>query len=165
MWKKIALISIGLAAGFVLGCILTMAYNGYTMATAIFMFQEKEIYEMEEAAIGAYHNQPNEVAIWALENYINTLNRLQQERSYTEAENPYFILNPEWSLMLSYARLGQLYKKTGETEKSQNNFEQALSYGKRLEVKGLDKEEDVVELLNKLDKHRNENLKEAVPSS
>jgi len=31
-WKKIAIISISFMIGFVLGCILTMAYTGYTMA-------------------------------------------------------------------------------------------------------------------------------------
>ena len=50
MWKKIALISICLVIGFVIGCILTMAYTGHTMATTMFMLQEKEIVKMGEAA-------------------------------------------------------------------------------------------------------------------
>ncbi|MHC4264657.1 MAG: hypothetical protein ACYSUK_01845 [Planctomycetota bacterium] len=161
MWKKIVLVSLCLVVGFVIGCILTMAYTGHTMATTMFMLQEKEIFEMEEVAVQAYYNEPNEVAVWALENCISTLNRVKEERSIPEVEDPYHILSPIYSLTICHAMLGQLYKKMGEPAKSQKNFEQAISYG-RLVFLGIDfdkREEALVKLLNIIERGRDNYLK------
>lgn len=70
MWKKVALAVSCLVIGFISGYIFTIAHEMPPMAKMMFMLQEKEIFEMEDAAIQAYHNEPNKVAIWALENYI-----------------------------------------------------------------------------------------------
>ena len=78
MWKKIGLPVLYILIGFVLGYLLSSAHYGYTMATGMFMFQEKEIFEAEDAAVRAYHNQPSEVAVWALENNWDTWNRLKE---------------------------------------------------------------------------------------
>jgi tetratricopeptide (TPR) repeat protein len=151
MRKTIIFTVLGFAIGLALGCIITMASTGYKIATAMFMLQEKEIYEMEEAAVQAYHNQPNEVAIWALENYIKTLNRLKEERSSAEVENPYLILSPAQSLVLTHARLGQLYKKMGYVEKSKHNFEQAMANIESAGLKAIKTEEDLIALIKRLD--------------
>jgi hypothetical protein len=128
MWKKIAIVGLYLVTGFILGSSISIVYATRTMAQAMFMFQETEIFELEEAAEQAYHNQPNEVAVWALENYINALNRLKEQRSSAKVENLYIFPSTAQSSLLAHARLGKLYKKMNELEKSKYHFEQAISY-------------------------------------
>lgn len=151
MRKTIIFTLLGFVIGIALGCIITMVFEGYKIASGMFMLQEKEIFEMEEAAIQAYYNEPNEVAAWALENYIKTLNKLKEERSSAEVENPYFILSPAQSLVFTHARLGQLYKKMGYVEKSKHNFEQAMSNIENARLKVIKTEEDLIAFINRLD--------------
>jgi len=158
MWKKIGLIALCLAIGCILGGILSTAYLGHKVATGMFMLQEKEIFEMGEAAEEAYYNHPNEVAVWALESYIKTLNKVKEERSPAEVENPYFILSPDTDLVFAHARLGKLYKKMGNAEKSRYHFEQAISHSKYAKVKWLNTEEDCVRMLDALDKARSKSV-------
>ena len=161
MWKKIGLIVLCLAIGCILGVILNMAYFGHKLATGMFMLQEKEICEMGGTAVDAYYNQPNEVAVWVLESYIKTLNKVKQERSLTRVENPYFILSPDTDLVFAHARLGKLYKQMGNAEKSRYHFEQAISHSKHAESKcfnTLNTEEDCVRMLEALDKAHSKSL-------
>jgi len=158
MWKKIGLVVLCLVIGFVLGVILSMANYGRKLAPAMFMLQEKEIFKIGEAAEDAYYNQPNEVAVWALVNYIKTLNEVKEERSPAGVENPYFILSPDIDLVFSHARLGRLYEQMGNAEKSRYHFEQAISYSKYTKMKGLDTEEDCARMLDTLDKAHSKSL-------
>ena len=151
MKKTIILVLIALVIGFAAGYVIATAFYGYKMASVMFMLQEKEVFEMEEAALQAYHNQPNEVAIWALENYINTLNRVKEERSSAGVENPYFLLTPIQSLAFCHARIGQLYEKTGNVEKSNYHFEQAMSHVKNSQMKGIKTEADLIDAINRTD--------------
>ena len=152
MRKTIIFTLLAFVIGLALGYIITMAFTGYKIASAMFMLQEQEILEMEEVAVQAYYNEPNEVAVWALENHIKTLNRLKEERSSSDVENPYFILFPAQSLVCTHARLGQLYKKMSCVEKSKHNFEQAMSNIENAKLKAIKTEEDLVALINRLDK-------------
>lgn len=152
MKKTFIFTLLGFVIGLALSHILTMVYSGYKISSAMFMLQEKAVFEMEEATVQAYYNEPNEVAVWALENYIKTLNRLKEERSLTCVENPYFFLSPAQSLVCTHARLGQLYKKMGCVEESKHNFEQAMSNIENAELKAIETEEDLVALINRLDK-------------
>jgi len=151
MRKTIIFTLLGFVIGLAVGHIVTLAFFGYKTARAMFMLQEKEIFEMEDATVQAYHNQPNEVAIWALENHIKTLNRLKEERSSAGVENPYFILSPAQSLVSTHTRLGQLYKKMGYVEKSKHNFEQAMSNIENARLKAIKTEEDLIALIKRLD--------------
>ena len=158
MWKKIGLVVLCLAIGFVLGVILDMAYTGHNLATAMFMLQEKEIFKIGEAAEDAYYNQPNEVAVWALVNYIKTLNEVKEERGHAGVENPYFILSPDIDLVFAHARLGKLYKQMGNAEKSRYHFEQTISHSKYTKLKCFNTEEDCVRMLDALDKAHSKSL-------
>ena len=151
MRKNIIFTLLGFVIGLAVGFIITVAFFGSKMAQSMFMLQETEICEMEDAAVQAYHNQPNEVAIWALENYIKTLNKLKEQRSSAEVENPYLILSPARSLVLTHARLGQLYKKMGHVEKSKHNLEQAMSNIEKAGLKVIKTEEDLIAFINMLD--------------
>ena len=155
MWKMIGLVVLCLMLGCVLGGILIMAYSGHTLATGMFMLQEKEVFKIGEAAENAYYNQPNEVAVWALENYVKTLNELKEERNPAKVKNPYFILSPDTDLVFAHLRLGKLYKQMGSDEKSRYNFEQAISLGKNTRLKCINTEEDCLRTLDALDKARN----------
>ncbi|MHC4115461.1 MAG: hypothetical protein ACYSSL_09120 [Planctomycetota bacterium] len=152
MKKTIIFTLLGFVIGLALGYIGTMASTGYKIASAMFMLQEKEIIEMEEVAVQAYYNEPNEVAVWALENHIKTLNRLKEERSSSGVEDPYWILFPAQSLVFTHARLGQLYNKMGCIEKSKHNFEQAMSNLENANLKAIKTGEDLVAFINRLDK-------------
>jgi tetratricopeptide (TPR) repeat protein len=153
--EKVVLVILCLVIGCILGGVLTMAYLGHNMAQAMFMLQEKEIFEMGEAAKDAYYNQPNEVAVWALENYIKILNELKEERSPAKVKNPYIILDPDTDLVFTHARLGKLYEQMGNAEKSEYNFKQAISCSKNTCFKCISTEEDCLKILDGLDKARN----------
>ncbi len=152
MWKKIGLVALGIVIGCVLGVFLSMAYMGRTLATGMFFLQEKELVNIGEAAEDAYYNEPNEVAVWALENYIKTLNNLKEERKSINVKNPYFILSPDTDLLFAHARLGKIYKQLGNDEKSQYHLEQAISYGKNSQCKSVNTQEDCLKMLDALDK-------------
>jgi hypothetical protein len=152
MWKKIGLVVLGLVGGCVLGVFISMAYMGHTLATGMFLLQEKEVVNIGQAAEDAYYNEPNEVAVWALENYIKTLNELKEERKPAEVKNPYFILTPDIDLFFTHARLGKIYKQLGNDEKSLYHFEQAISYSKNTKLKSLNTQEDCLKMLDALDK-------------
>jgi len=155
MRKKIALAILCLAIGFIAGYIFNMTYTTAKLARAMFMLQEKEIFQMEEAAVRAYYTEPNEVAVWALENQINTLNKLKEERSQTDVNQPYW---PDQSLALLHARLGQLYNKMNNSEKSNYHFDQALYYSK-LALKNVNTREDLLKLVTKIDESVDANFK------
>lgn len=122
------------------------------------MFQEVEICEMEIAAVEAYYNEPNEVAIWALENYIKRLENVKKERSSSKAENPYLVLFPDNSLVFARARLGQLYKKMNDIEKSKKNFEIAMSDIEKAGIKvKIETKDELIALIEKLDREFLEN--------
>jgi tetratricopeptide (TPR) repeat protein len=158
MWKKTGLVILGIVIGCVLGVFLSMAYMGHTMATGMFALQEKEIFNIGEAAENAYYNEPNEVAAWALENYIKTLNELKEERKSAEVKNPYFTLAPDIDLLFAHARLGKIYKQLGNDEKARYHFEQALSYSKNTELKSINTQEDCLKILDALDASHNKGL-------
>ena len=159
MWKKIGLVVLCLVIGCVLGGILSMAYLGHNLATGMFALQEKEIFNIGEAAKDAYYNEPNEVAVWALENYVKTLNELKKEHAPAKTKNsyyiPYYILSPDIDLVFAHIRLGKLYKQIGNAEKSRYHFEQAISYGKYTPLKSINTEEDCLRISDDLDKTRN----------
>ena len=150
MKKTIIFTLLGLLVGLAIGFVVTLAFFGETEATGMLMIQEKELFEMEEAAIEAYHDQPNEVAIWALENYINALNRLIEERGIAEVENPYMFLVPVESLAFDHTRVGLLYRKMGNVEKSKYHFEQAMLNIKKTNLKFIKTEEDLINFLKQI---------------
>lgn len=151
MKKTIILTLLGFVIGLAIGCIATMAFLGHKLASSMFVLQEKKFFEMEEASVKAYYDQPAEVAIWALENYISTLNKLKEERASAEVENPYFLLRPDHSLVFSHARLGQLYKKLNNTEKHKYHLEQAMSKSKEINFPAFDTEEKLIDFIHKVD--------------
>lgn len=158
MWKKIVLIFLCLAIGFVLGGIVGGTYFISDMAKCMFMFQEKEIYAIGQAAEKAYYNGPNEVAIWALENYVNTLSELKKERGNSKTQNPYLLILPDTDLMIAHARLAKLYQRINNIEKSKHHLEQAISCSKNSKLGGFSTEKDFSKMLDALDKSYNENL-------
>lgn len=108
MKKTIILSSFPLIIGIGIGFFGFMAYYGSGLAKSMFMFQEMEVIEFEEAAVDAYHNQPPEVAIWALEYNVNSMNTIKEQRASADVENPYILLTPDISLVFSHGRLSQL---------------------------------------------------------
>jgi tetratricopeptide (TPR) repeat protein len=158
MWKKIGLIILCLAIGCGLGVVFSISYMGRTLAIGMFTLQEKEIFNMGEAAEDAYYNEPNEVAVWALLNYIKTLNELKEERRPAKVKSPYFVLSPDTDLVFAHARLGKLYKQMGNTEKSQYHFEKAIFYSKDAGPKSIKTQEDCLMMLDCLDKAHSKGL-------
>ncbi len=159
MWKKIGLVILGIVIGCVLGVVLSMAYWGRTIATGMFLLQEKEVLNIGKAAEDAYYNEPNEVAVWALENYIKILNNIKEERKSINVKNPYFILSPDTDLLFAHARLGKIYKQMGNDEKSRYHLEQAISYSKNTPCKTVNTQEDCLKMLEHLDKEHKEHAK------
>ena len=156
MKKTILFTVVGFVVGLAFGCLGAMAYYGYSTATFMLTSQEKEIIRFEWSAEDAYYNQPTEVAIWALENLVSTLNSFKEERPFTEVEVPYFLLRPDHSLVFSHARLGQLYKKLDNTEKYKYHFDLAMSLSKENSFPSFDTEEELINFIHKVDSAREE---------
>lgn len=154
MWKKIGLVVLCLLIGCVLGSILSMAYLGRSISKGMFMLQEEEIFKIGEAAEEAYYNQPNEVAVWALENYVDTLNELKKERNPAGVKDCYFLLSPDTDLVFAHSRLGKLYEQMGNAEKSSYHFEQAIACSKNTPLKSINTKENCLRMLDRLDKAR-----------
>ena len=154
MKKTILFTLLGLVIGIIIGGIGVVAYCGSGfegLVKTMLMVQEKEIAEMKIDATKAYHEQPPEVAIWALENYIDNLNTLKEERTQNGTEAPYIFLTPDRSLVFSHARLGQLYKKLDNAEKSKYHFAQAMSKSKEIKLPAFETEEKLIEFIHKVD--------------
>ena len=154
MKKTIIFTLLGLVIGFAAGYVTNMAVSGYKIASCMFMLQEGEIVMMEKAAQKAYANQPTAVAIWALENYINTLKRVKEERAPAKNDKPYFLLRPDQSLTFAHARLGLIYKKMKNHAKSAHHFEQAMLHIKNTKLKAIKTEDDLIYLITRLDQKK-----------
>ncbi len=153
--KKIIIFTLlGVVIGFAVGWFGAMAHLGHNLAAFMVTSQEREIIEFENSAVDAYYNQPTEAATWALETYIATLNRVKEERASAEVEGPYFFLRPDDSLISSHARLGQLYKKLNNTEKSKYHFEQAMSKWTEIHKHPFPTEEELLAFIHRLDTAR-----------
>ena len=160
MKKTIIVALSGVLIGLAIGCFGTMAYLGHDLAGAMFLLQEIEILEFENSAVDAYDNQPTEVAVWALENFIGVLNRIKEERAPAEVENPYLMLTPDTSLVFSHARLAQLYQKLNNVEKYKYHLEQAITKGKETYLSSLDSEEKLIDFIHRLDSSEDDKVNE-----
>jgi len=151
MKKTIIFSLLALVIGIVTGLVGGIAYFGPGMARSMFMFQEAEVVRFEEAAVDAYHNQPTEVAIWALEYNINTMNMFKEQRASADTEDPYVLLTPDISLVFSHARLSQLYKKLNNEDKYKYHVEKAIAINNDTRKYKIDTEEKLIDIINRLD--------------
>ena len=149
--RTITLILVGVVFGVLTGYFGAMALYRHSVATFMLSSQEMEIIEFENCAVDAYYNEPTEAAVWALETYVGTLDRLKEERSSGGGENPYLFVRPDISLVCSHARLGQLYKKLDDSEKSKYHFEQAMSKRQETKMPSFDTEEELIAFVHDAD--------------
>ena len=151
MKKTIAFTIIGLLIGIGLGCIFTMVYLGHKLAIGMFMLQETELIRNKDDAIQAYLNESPEVGIWALENYINTINRVIKEREIENNKHFFVMISPEPTLRYAHVRLALLYEKTGNDLKRKENFEKAFEYCDSMKIEREFLEERLIQIVTKLD--------------
>ena len=152
MLKKILFALIFIVVGGVLGGIGATTYSGYYFVRGMFMLQDNDIIRMEIAATDAYFNESPEVAIWAMERYLDFFNEVVEQRitaieTTKDRSKDFFIVTPgeRW---ISYVRLALLYEKTGNDAKAAQCFQAAA------DIKGWDIEkckEPMIELIRKLD--------------
>jgi hypothetical protein len=162
MWKKIGHIILGAVVGFILGWFSNMAYSGYHMAKAMFMFQEYEIFNQQESAEDAYFHQSPEVAVWALEHYCTAVEKVMEQRGPAVDTESFVLLSPEYDLTFAHTRLGKLYGQLGNADKSQYHFDQALTHAKATNLKTLNTKEDCLRYLEAMDSKAQE---KGIPSS
>jgi hypothetical protein len=149
--KTIIFSLLALVIGITTGLVGGMAYFGHGMASFMVMVQESGIIEFEEAAVDAYRNQPTEVAIWALEHNINSINEIKDQRASADVEDPYILLTPDISLVFSHGRLSQLYKKMNNEDKHKYHLDKAMALFKETHLPGFDSEDKLIDFINKLD--------------
>jgi hypothetical protein len=132
MLKNIGLVISGLLVGIVIGCIVTMAYGGCVLSRGMFLLQDGDIIQLEEAATEAYLHQSPEVGIWAIENYLSFFDSVIERRTVAiadeqgESTDDVFILATPKLRWISYARLALLYEKTGKLTKRDDCFQKAV---------------------------------------
>jgi tetratricopeptide (TPR) repeat protein len=150
MWKR-AFIFIGLfLAGAVIGGAAVFELVMPTMVKSVFLIQEKEIFELGEAAKEAYFNEPNETAVWALKTYIKSMDKIEAERQAADANKIYVLLSPD-DKVIARARLGCVYYRIGQMEKAQEQFklateDRASSMGYRFKT-----QDDWMQLVKQMD--------------
>ena len=151
MKKNIAIFTGGLVIGIVLSAIIVLSYIMPRNASSMFMLQEQEIVKQGEEAYKAYLHEETPVSIWALERYVDALNRIIEERTSADVDDPYFMLHPEIDLVLAHGRLGILYRGDDNIEKSQYHFNQALSYAAKRDKNYIRTEEELISYLRQID--------------
>lgn len=149
--KTIAFTIIGLVIGIVLGSIGSMAYLGPTLTRAMFLLHETELFRNEDSAIQAYLNESPEVGIWALENYVNTMNQVIKEREIEDNQHVFVLIRPKITLRYAHVRLALLYEKTGNNLKRKENFDKAFEYCDSMKIERELLEERLIEVVTKFD--------------
>jgi len=152
MKKNIVIFVLGLILGVVFSAAIAILYYTPKLASSMFMLQEKEIVMQGETSYEAYLNDKPSIAIWAIRKHIDSLNRVKEELSSAETDNRYFMLSPDVDLFFAHGRLGILYKKIGNDEKSKFHFKQAISH-KNTGKKKIETEEDLIPLISKIDEN------------
>ncbi|MFH1857024.1 MAG: hypothetical protein ABH836_07390 [Candidatus Omnitrophota bacterium] len=155
--KKTIIIILCLLFTGSIGYIFAVMRFGFSTAKTMFMLQEREIWQFGEAAKEAYFKEPSIIGIWALENYINVLNRVKLERSSSKKENPYFMLSPNRDIMISHTRIALLYKKMQNQSEYKVHIKEALLFFNN----GNAIEEELLEFVRKLDEKTKNKLHEA----
>jgi hypothetical protein len=155
MWKKIFLITFCVAGGLVLGVAIGKEFPTAKFFRTMFFMQEKEIYDLGQAAQNAYFYEPNEVAIWAMTTYLKRLDNVEKERNI--ARRDYAVLS-RLDKEIALVRLGRLYTMVGEPNKAQEQFNLAIQYHKEECPDSPKTQEELLEFVKKVDeqalKHR-----------
>ena len=152
MKKVIIFTFIGLLLGFGLGVVSNMVYIGYKISSTMFVLQEVELLLNEEAAIKAYLNEKPEVGIWAIENFINALNRVIEERREAGNDEYFFMIGDRKEILkYDHVRLALLYEKTGNDLKRKENFEKAFEYCGSNEIEKELLEDRLIKTVTQLD--------------
>ena len=154
--KTIAFTIIGLVIGFVIGIVLgsigSMAYLGHELATGMFMLHDAELVRNEDSAIQAYLNESPEVGIWALENYINSMNQVMKERETEDNQYLFVLIRPKTTLRFAHVRLALLYEETGNDLKRKENLDKAFEYYDSIKIEREILEKKLIELVTKVDR-------------
>lgn len=132
MLKKLGLVALGLVVGLLIGGVGVMAHYGYSLARGMFMLQETDLVRAEESATRAYLNEPPEVGIWALEDYMAFFeeviaHRMTAVEEEQDAERDVFLMARPEMRWVSYTRLALLYEKAGNEAKRDEAFQKAAA--------------------------------------
>jgi hypothetical protein len=151
MWKKITALLLCFVVGLIVGAFAAWFYTFPNSVRMMFFLQEGEIAQLEDVVVEAYHNEPNDVAIWALETYVDALNRIVNDRIEADADSSYLFLTPDTSFIFAHTRLGYLYQQMGDPNSADFHFKQALYYSDKLGWDCVDSPEVLLEIVEKLD--------------
>ncbi len=152
MKKVIIAAIINLIFGVVIGAIGAIMFFVPEMSRGMLMIQENEIIEQIDGARNAYYYQTPEIAEWALNHVIRSLNELIEERSIEENDKPAcFLIDPKEELYFAHGRLAILYKNSGDMEQYSDHMTQAIeSYPHKKEDLTAEK---VIERINAIDQN------------
>jgi len=148
--KIISFTFLGLVLGIIVGVIATVFFIVPDMVKSMFMLQEYEFIRNEDTAIEAYLNEPPEIGIWALQNYINSINQALNDRGLEKAHASFFLISPKNSLGFAHARLALLYEKKGDELKKDEHTSKAFEY---IKSAAINSEEKLFQLVITLDEN------------
>jgi hypothetical protein len=127
MSKKTWFICFGcLLFGLALGCLLTMIHFGAETADSLALANVTQVVELGGRAFKAYRHEDRTVAIYALTDYLTTL----QNAESIGAHDSIFLPETELQrcLMFTHARLAKLLADDGRAEASAAHVTKALKY-------------------------------------
>jgi hypothetical protein len=105
-------------------CFFGMAYSGKKTADGLALIKEMEIAEAGQNAFAAYQQESRPVAIYALNQYLDSLQKLEE----MVGTNPVFMtkMMVNFDSMLTHARLAKLYAEAGKSDLSTQQVAEAL---------------------------------------
>jgi len=168
MLKKIGFALLFVFIGIIIGGALVSALYGYKLSRMMFILQETDIMEVEEAANDAFEKESPEVAIWALEFYLDFFDEIIKQRSSAvenETDNEkdvFLIVNPK-DRFFNYAKLAVLHDEIRNKVKRDESLMKAAEMRGRADDEKF--KEDLLQFMRKKYHERNttsasENLNE-----
>lgn len=138
----------GLFVGAVITFVFATMYYGKLSAQALLLDENAHFMEASQRTWDAYMKEPKPVAIYALSQYLNTLQRYEQFH-----ENP--LMPSKRSLanltVLTHGRLAKLYLGIGESNLSSQHVSEALNRARVMEHLKITNEITLTEWINKMD--------------
>lgn len=140
---------VGLALG-VGGTYVAMTHYAATRAAETLVGVEQlKLGEASERAHHAYRHENKPVAIYAMSQYVNQLKQAEALPEHSRLSSDRMLA---FDLTLAHGRLAKLYAETGDTNLSAHYLAEALVYAKRSPAAGITNQEDLAELILRLDR-------------
>jgi hypothetical protein len=146
--KSILIIALSLALGLFIGGLAISIYFGNSVGNTIQIMGLEYRADWEKRAFQAYQKESPDVAIWALENLADIL-----QRQASVMKNDESLIQKD--LVLTYARLAIACQAKGNMEKCRTNLQKSFNYALEVYSDEFKTEQELLKFVKNLDKVTN----------